>query len=65
MEIELSDRVKKILQVFLLLIFPWIFILSGMIFNVESIVGAPWVAWYFLLSITWFGSGLIFFMALN
>ena len=65
MEINLSERVRGILQAFLLLILPLVVLVLGMIFNVESIVGAPWVAWYFVLSITWFGSGLIFFIALN
>ena len=58
MEINLTEQVKTLLQMFLLLILPWIVILLGMIFSVENI-------WYYLLSITWFGSGIVFFGALN
>jgi len=58
MEINLTEQVKTLLQMFLLLILPWIVLLLGMIFTVENI-------WYYLLSITWFGSGIVFFGALN
>jgi len=58
MEINLTDQNKMILQIFLLLILPWIAILIGMIFSIES-------ALYYLLSITWFGSGIVFMAALN
>ncbi|MCK4415634.1 MAG: hypothetical protein KAU84_00630 [Thermoplasmatales archaeon] len=58
MEINLTDQVKGVLQAFLLLILPLIVIVLGIIFAIENI-------WYFLLAITWFGSGLIFFSALN
>ncbi|UCF12653.1 MAG: hypothetical protein JSW06_11595 [Thermoplasmatales archaeon] len=58
MEINLTDQVKGLLQAFLLLILPLIAIILGMIFTIENI-------WYFLLAITWFGSGVIFFSALN
>ncbi|MCK5112296.1 MAG: hypothetical protein KAQ84_02020 [Thermoplasmatales archaeon] len=58
MEINLTDQVKGLLQAFLLLILPLIVIVLGIIFTIEN-------AWYFLLAITWFGSGVIFFSALN
>ncbi len=58
MEINLTDQVKGVLQAFLLLILPLIVLVLGIIFTIENI-------WYFLLAITWFGSGLIFFSALN
>jgi len=58
MEINLTDQVKGVLQAFLLFILPLIVVVLGVIFTIENI-------WYFLLAITWFGSGLIFFMALN
>jgi len=58
MEINLTDQVKGVLQAFSLLILPLIVIVLGIIFAIENI-------WYFLLAITWFGSGLIFFSALN
>jgi len=58
MEINLTDQVKGLLQAFLLLILPLIVIVLGIIFTIENV-------WYFLLAITWFGSGVIFFSALN
>ena len=58
MEINLTDQVKGILQALLLLILPLIAILIGIIFTIESV-------WYFLLAISWFGCGLIFYGALN
>jgi hypothetical protein len=58
MEINLTDQNKMILQIFLLIILPWIAILLGMIFSIENI-------WYYLLSITWFGSGVVFMGTLN
>ncbi len=58
MEINLTDQNRMILQIFLLLILPWIAILLGMIFSIENV-------WYYLLAITWFGSGIVFMGALN
>lgn len=58
MEIELSDQYKELLQAILLLILPVITLIIGMIFRFENV-------WYYILSITWFGSGMIFFSALN
>ena len=65
MEINLTEPVKGILSMFFLLILPWIFIVLGIAVNIENIIGSGWTAWYFLLSITWFGSGVVFFGALN
>lgn len=58
MDITLSDMVKDILQAFLLLLLPWIVISLGLVFGLTNV-------YYYLLSITWFGSGLIFFWALH
>lgn len=58
MEINLSERVRGILLAFLLLIMPLITILLGMVYTVENV-------WYFVLAISWFGSGVIFYFALN
>ncbi|UCD14256.1 MAG: hypothetical protein JSW60_02250 [Thermoplasmatales archaeon] len=58
MEINLTDQVKGLLQALLLLVLPLITIALGIIFTIENI-------WYFLLAMTWFGCGLIFFSALN
>jgi len=58
MEFELSEPIKKILTAFLLLILPLLVILLGVIFNIFN-------AWFYILASTWFGSGVIFFGALN
>jgi hypothetical protein len=58
MEIELSESIKKIISAFLLLFLPLLVILLGVIFNYFN-------AWFYILAITWFGSGVIFFGALN
>jgi hypothetical protein len=58
MEIELSESIKKVISAFLLLILPLILILLGVIFNIFN-------AWFYVLAATWFGSGVIFFGALN
>ena len=65
MDITLSQTVKDLLSAFLLLILPLIIIVLGLIVDIESVIGGPWVAWYYILSITWFGSGIIFFGALH
>jgi hypothetical protein len=58
MEINLSQNVRELILAFLMLILPWIVIIVGVLVTIEN-------AWYFVLAITWFGSGLIFFMALT
>ena len=57
MEINLSERIKQIIAGFLLIILPLLFIGVGAAVNILN-------AWYFILSITWFGLGIIFFNAL-
>ena len=58
MELNLSENMKQMISAFLLLILPLIAIALGMVFNILN-------AWYFILVITWFGLGVIFFGALN
>jgi len=58
MEINLNDQVRNIIQVLVLLILPLICLLLGIVFTIENV-------WYYVLSITWFGAGLIFYNALN
>jgi hypothetical protein len=58
MELDLSDRMKGILQILLLLVLPWVAILSGMALSVQNV-------WYFVLAITWFGCGVVFYSALH
>jgi len=54
MELDLSQTVKQLLAVFLLIILPLLVILLGIIYWVVN-------AWYFILAITWFGSGIVFY----
>lgn len=54
----LNEQVRKFLLAFLLTILPWIVIIIGLILPIEN-------AWYYILSITWFVSGLMFYYALR
>jgi hypothetical protein len=58
MDIDLSERTQGFLKAFLLMILPLIALLLGMVLVIENI-------WYYLLAITWFGSGMIFYGALT
>jgi hypothetical protein len=58
MEFHLSEKVGSLLQVLILLILPWVAILAGLAASIENV-------WYYLLSITWFGCGLVFYGTLN
>jgi len=58
MEINISKNVKQIITTFLLIILPLLTILLGVIFEV-------FVAWFYIVAITWFGLGIIFFSATN
>ena len=58
MEINLSETWKEIISLFLLIILPLLVILLGAIFNLL-------IAWYYILAVTWFGMGIIFYSALK
>jgi len=58
MEINISKNVKQIIIAFLLLILPLLTIGLGIIFEIL-------VAWFYIVIITWFGLGIIFFSATN
>jgi hypothetical protein len=58
MELNISKNVKQIIAAFLLLILPLLTILLGIFLNVL-------IAWYYIIAITWFGLGIIFFSATN
>ncbi|MCX6664229.1 MAG: hypothetical protein NTZ75_08290 [Euryarchaeota archaeon] len=58
MELNLSERVGSLLQALFLLILPWIVLLVGLAVSLDNV-------WYYLLCITWFGCGLVFFGTLN
>ena len=54
----LNEKIRGFFFAFLLTILPWIIIIIGLILPIEN-------AWYYILSITWFASGLIFYYALR
>jgi hypothetical protein len=58
MEVHLSERAGNLLLVLFLLILPWVVILIGLAVSLDNV-------WYYLLSITWFGCGLVFYGTLN
>ena len=53
-----NKLVKKGLSAFLLLALPLLVLLVGILVPVYN-------AWYFVLAITWFGLGLIFFISVE
>ena len=58
MEINLTQTTKQIISAFLLVILPLIIIGLGTVFGIIH-------ALYYVLTIIWFGIGVIFFNALN
>jgi hypothetical protein len=58
MELNLSERVGSLLQALFLLILPWVVLLIGLAVSLDNV-------WFYLLCITWFGCGLVFFGTLN
>jgi hypothetical protein len=58
MELNLSENVRTLLLAFLILALPLIVIIIGLVYNLDNV-------WYYLLCITWFGCGLVFYGTLN
>jgi hypothetical protein len=58
MELNLSERVGSLLQALFMLILPWVVLLIGLALSLDNV-------WFYLLCITWFGCGVIFFGTLN
>ena len=58
MEINLSESMKQVISIFLLMILPLIVIGLGLVFEILN-------AWYFILAVTWFGIGIIFYAAIE
>ena len=58
MELNLSKTVKTSISIFLLIILPMLSIVIGLITEF-------FVAWYYILCVTWFGMGLIFYSAIE
>jgi len=58
MELNLSENIRTLLLAFLILILPWIVIIIGLVYKVDNV-------WFYLLGITWFGCGMVFYGTLN
>ncbi|MBN2065466.1 MAG: hypothetical protein JW771_01480 [Candidatus Thermoplasmatota archaeon] len=58
MELNLSATVKQVMTALLLFILPLIILGIGALTGVEN-------AWYYLISIVWFGLGVILFGAIE
>jgi hypothetical protein len=58
MELNISEKVGSLLQALFLLILPWVVLLIGLAVTFDNV-------WFYLLDITWFGCGLVFFGTLN
>jgi hypothetical protein len=58
MELNLSENVRTLLLALFILVLPLIFIIIGLVYNVDSV-------WLYLLCITWFGCGVVFYGALH
>ena len=58
MELNLSKTVKTTISIFLLIILPMLSILIGLITELLN-------AWFYILCVTWFGMGLIFYSAIE
>lgn len=58
MELNLSKTVKTTISIFLLIILPMLSILIGLIAEFLN-------AWFYILCVTWFGMGLIFYSAIE
>jgi len=58
MELNLNSSMKNIISIFLLIILPLLVIGLGLFFDIRN-------AWYFILTVTWFGMGIIFYSAIK
>jgi len=48
----MSEGIRKFLNLMIFLVLPIVILISGAVFNVMNI-------WFYVLSITWFGLGLM------
>ncbi len=58
MELNLSENLRKYILAFFLVVLPLIVLVIGLAINYIN-------AWYYVLSITWFGTGLIFYSVIE
>ena len=58
MELNLNNKIKEILTVFILIILPLLLLLVGLVTDFIY-------AWYILLLVTWFGMGVILYSSIS
>ncbi len=58
MELNISKTIRSIISVFLLIVLPLLIILIGLFTQIYS-------AWFYILCVTWFGIGMIFYIAID
>ncbi len=58
MELNITEQTGRFLQLFLLILLPLLALLLGVVLVIEN-------AWYFVLFITWFGTGIVFYALLE
>ena len=58
MELNMEEQVRSLLLALFLLILPWVVLLIGLVFNLENV-------WFYLLCVTWFGCGVVFYGTMN
>ena len=65
--LELREPITKFYQLFLCIFFPLIVILIGVVVGVDNfginVLDIP-PMWYYVISVTWFGLGIIFYGAI-
>jgi len=65
MELEMNINVKEILLAVFLLLLPWVVILIGIAIPIQNVLPEGGASWYYVIAISWFGLGVIFFQALR
>lgn len=65
MDLPVNISMKDLLMAFFLLLLPWVIILIGMGVNIVDVLPPGAASWYYILAISWFGLGVIFFQALR
>jgi hypothetical protein len=58
MELNLSEKVNQILSFILLIALPLLVLLIGITLDILN-------AWYYILAVTWFATGVIIYSALR
>jgi len=58
MDLNLSEKLGRIISAILLIILPLIILLVGLIINILNV-------WFYLAVFTWFGMGFIIYLAIH